>query len=155
VFYFHVIHNLWKKCFFIMVTKCVDMHILLNLIGVTIVFACFDLWMSQGDVDTFALVIKLGNVWMLLLGCLRRMEKIGPLHGVTIAIFYWKTWFDSLCVAFVKNEGNNLTTMVTTLCSIVDCEPLNLQWFYEDTCFGWVLQKNTSRPWMRIRFLWV
>jgi hypothetical protein len=30
---------------------------------------------------------------------------------------------------------------------------LNLQWFYENTCFGWLLQKNTSRPWMIIRFL--
>jgi hypothetical protein len=49
-------------------------------------------------------------------------------------------------IVFVKNEGKNLTTMVTTLCSIVDCEPLNLQWFYENTCFGWLLQKNTSRP---------
>jgi hypothetical protein len=62
MFYFHVIHNLWKKCFFIMVTKCVDMHILLNLTNLTIVFACFDLWISKGDVDTFALIIKLRNM---------------------------------------------------------------------------------------------
>lgn len=45
-------------------------------------------------------------------------------------------------IAFVQNEGNNLTIMVTTLCSIVDCKPLNLEWFFEDTCFSWVLQKT-------------
>jgi hypothetical protein len=52
-----------------MVTKCADMHILLNLTGVTIVFACFGLWMSKGDVDTFALVIKLWS--MFALGCFK------------------------------------------------------------------------------------
>jgi hypothetical protein len=59
------------------------------------------------------------------------LEKLGLIHYV---------------IAFVKREGNNLTTMVTTLCSIVDREPLNLQWVYEDTCFGCVLQKITNRP---------
>ncbi len=131
------------------------MHILLNLIDVTIVFACFNLWMSKGDVDTFALVIKLGSMWMLLLGCLRWMEKIGPLHGVwKLQYLLEKLGLIHDVIAFVKNEGNNLTTMVTTMCSIVDCEPLNLQWFYEDIFFGWVLPKRTNRPWRRIMFLW-
>jgi hypothetical protein len=59
------------------------------------------------------------------------LEKLGLIHYV---------------IAFVKNEGNNLTTMVTTLCSIVDCEPLNLQWFMKILVLVGCYKKHTSRP---------
>ncbi len=44
-------------------------------------------------------------------------------------------------IAFVKNEGTNLATMVITLHSIVDCEPLNNFRVYEGTSFGHVMFK--------------
>ncbi len=37
-------------------------------------------------------------------------------------------------IDFVKNEGNNLGTMATTLQFIIDCEPLNLYQVYENIC---------------------
>ncbi len=49
------------------------------------------------------------------------MEKIGLMHYV---------------IAFVKNEGNNLGTMVTPLEFIIDYEPLKFFWVYEGFCFG-------------------
>ncbi len=54
------------------------------------------------------------------------LEKFGLIHQV---------------LALVKNEGNNLAYMATTLCSIVDCELLNLPKVYEGTSFGHVLSK--------------
>jgi hypothetical protein len=44
-------------------------------------------------------------------------------------------------IAFVKNEGNNLTSMVATLHSIVDCQLLKLQKVYEGTCFSDIMFK--------------
>ncbi len=45
-------------------------------------------------------------------------------------------------IAFVKDEGNNLMSMVTTLCSIVDCHLLKLQQVYEGMCFGHIMSKT-------------
>jgi hypothetical protein len=44
-------------------------------------------------------------------------------------------------IAFVKDEGNNLMFMATTLYSIVDCCPLKLQRVYEGPCFGHIMSK--------------
>jgi hypothetical protein len=44
-------------------------------------------------------------------------------------------------VAFVKNEGNNLTFMATTQHSIPYYHPLKLQSIYEGFCFGHVMSK--------------
>ncbi len=39
-------------------------------------------------------------------------------------------------IVFVKDESNNMTTMVTTQLSIIDCHPLNLRHFYRSRCLG-------------------
>jgi hypothetical protein len=44
-------------------------------------------------------------------------------------------------IFFVKDEGNNLGTMATTLCSIIDYELLKFLQVYEGTCFGHVMFK--------------
>lgn len=54
------------------------------------------------------------------------LEKYGLLHQV---------------IAFVKDEGSNLTIMATILQSIVDCEPLKLLRVYDGTCFGHLMSK--------------
>jgi hypothetical protein len=44
-------------------------------------------------------------------------------------------------IAFVKDEGSNLTSMAFTLCSIIDYQPLRLLKVYEGICFGHVMYK--------------
>jgi hypothetical protein len=44
-------------------------------------------------------------------------------------------------IAFVKEEGTNLSTLVTILHSIINCEPLKIHRVYEGTCFGHVMSK--------------
>jgi hypothetical protein len=43
------------------IKKIMDLHVLLNLIFVIIVFTSFDLWMFQGGVSMFILVINFRN----------------------------------------------------------------------------------------------
>jgi hypothetical protein len=44
-------------------------------------------------------------------------------------------------IAFVKDKGNNLTTMAIALCFIIDCEPLKLIKVYEGTCLEHAMYK--------------
>jgi hypothetical protein len=69
--------------------------------------------MSRGSVDIFALMIK-------------KLNEPEPL---------------CMLIAFVKNEGNNLTTMASTSCSIIDFQSLSLIKVYKGTCFGHVMFK--------------
>ncbi len=50
--------QLLEKVFRIMITMCMDMHVLPKLVSEAIVSISFDLWMSKGGVNTFALVIN-------------------------------------------------------------------------------------------------
>ncbi len=95
--------------------------------------------------DTFAFVINyLNELWT-------------PMH-VIVGLFemHDTTWismarqlqallekFDLMhrVVAFVKDGGNNLTSIATSLHSIVDCQPLKLQCVYKGSCFGDVMSK--------------
>jgi hypothetical protein len=45
-------------------------------------------------------------------------------------------------IAFVKDEGSNLISMASVLCSIIDCQLLKLLKVYEGTCFGHVMYKE-------------
>jgi hypothetical protein len=51
------------------------MHVLPKLANLTTIFASFDLWMFKGGIETFPLLLvislKLGNLFILLLGYLR------------------------------------------------------------------------------------
>jgi hypothetical protein len=67
-------------------------------------------------VDIFALVIKNLN------------ESWTPMHVDVIA--------------FVKNEGNNLTTMAFASCCIIDFQPLRLIKVYKGTCIGHMMFKT-------------
>jgi hypothetical protein len=53
-----------EEVLFIRVTKYMDIHILPKLASVAIVSTSFDLWMSKGSIDMFALVINyLSKAW--------------------------------------------------------------------------------------------
>ncbi len=47
-------------------------------------------------------------------------------------------------IAYVKNEGSNLITMVTVLKSTIKCKVLGLNESFEGTCFDHVFLKNIS-----------
>jgi hypothetical protein len=45
-------------------------------------------------------------------------------------------------IAYLKDEGINLTTMAFASHSNIDCQPLKLFKVYEDTCFRHVMSKT-------------
>ncbi len=56
----------------------------------------------------------------------RFVGKIGLIHRV---------------LTFVKDEGENLGSMATTLQSIINCKLINILQVYEGICFGHVMSK--------------
>jgi len=66
-------------------------------------------------------IIKSMVVWFKTL-----LSKFGLVHRV---------------ITFVKNDGNSLGTMATTICFIIICQPLKINHVYEGTYFGHVMSK--------------
>ncbi len=130
---------------FEMVQKTMDLHVLPKLKTITIVSTSFDFGMSKSDIDTFALLVNyLDEVWThvhVTIGMFEVHETIG--NSIT---FQLQTLLENFglihhVIAFVKDESNNLGSMVTTLWIIIDFELLKLLWVYEGTCFGHVMFK--------------
>lgn len=59
-------------------------------------------------------------------------------------------------IVFVKNEGGKLVSMATTLCSIVNCELLNLSRVYMKVLtFVMCCLKHVNMLQMMTKFLWI
>jgi len=99
----------------------------------------------QGGADTFALVVNhLNASWMpqhVTIGLFKVHETIGLSMVGQLYSLFEKYDIMHCMIAFVKDEGNNLMFMATTLCSIVACRPLKLQWVYEGMCLGHIISK--------------
>lgn len=90
----------------------------------------FDLWTSRRGVDTFALTINyLNDHWipqhvtidLFEVHETTRFSMVGQLH-----FLLEKYNLMHHMISFVKDESSNLTFMMTTLGSTVDCHPLKL-----------------------------
>ncbi len=110
--------------------------------------ATFDLWMSQNNNDTFALVISfISASWQ-------------PCH-VTIGLFTIKSTMGTTMVeqmndllgsfgllnkviTFVKDKGVNLCMMTTILKNIIFYDMLDLPTPFVGTCWGHALSKATQ-----------
>lgn len=57
-------------------------------------------------------------------------------------------------LAFVKDGGGNPSTMVTTLRSIVLCNPLQRTIVFEDVWFGYIISKACQLPLMMQMLTW-
>jgi hypothetical protein len=113
--------------------------ILPSLAYATTISCNFDLWMSKGDVDTFALVIIfLNESWIpmyVTMGLFQVHETSG--QSMVIQLESLLSKFGSMhCDCIVKNESSNLIAMASTLRPIINCEPLKIIKVYEGMCFG-------------------
>ncbi len=102
-----------------MVTKTMNLHMLPNLAFVIIVFCSFDIWMFKGGVNTFALVtICLENNLTpghIIVGLLEVHETTTSAMALQLQDLLEKCGLIHHVITFVKNEGNKLETMATTL----------------------------------------
>jgi hypothetical protein len=85
--------------------------------------------MSKSGMDTLTLVINyLNESWMPQHVTISLFE-VHETNGLSMAsqLHSILEKYDLMyMITFVKDEGNNLMSMATTLCSIVDCCPLKL-----------------------------
>jgi len=103
-----------------------DQHVLSNLAYITIMFVSFDLWMCLCGIDIIVLVINfLSDIWVamhLIGGLFEVNETIRQSMVVQLQSLLERFGLLHQVIAFVNNEGINLTTMAIVLHSIIDCE---------------------------------
>lgn len=102
----------------------------------------FDLWMSKGVNDIFALVINfLGINWQ------PKHVTLWFFEGANISRKLWpKVWLSYLKSItqeggggggdYVKDKGSNLNTMITALKTIISYDIFGLEESYQSTWFG-------------------
>ncbi len=129
-----------EKALLTMVKKTLDQHVLPNLKTATTISTNFDLWMSHGNVNTLALVMNfLNEVWVsmhVIMGLFEVHETSRQSMAIQLKSLLEKHGLLHQVIAFVKDEGNKLIVMATTLHLIVDCEPLKLFRVYKGTPLG-------------------
>ncbi len=125
--------------------KKFNLHVLRNLASIAIISTSFDLQMSRGGVNNFSLVINfLNESWTpmhVTMGLFKVNETSGQSMAIQLESLLSKFKLAHRVIAFVKDEGSNLTSMAFTLCSIIDYQPLRLLKVYEGICFGHVMYK--------------
>ena len=125
-----------------MVTKTMDRYVLPSLASSVTASASFDLWMSRGGVDTFALVINfLSDKWIpvhVTVGLFEVSDTSGGAMALQMKALLDSFGLTQRILAFVKDEGGNLGTMAGALRSIVSCDPLQITTVFEGTFFGHV-----------------
>jgi hypothetical protein len=108
-----------------MVKKCETKYMLPKLAQCQTGTASFDLWMSRGAKDIFALVWNfLDTDWKMQHVTLGMFEATNSTQGTDLAPFVEellaKYNLQGRCIAYVKDEGGNLQTMTAALKSSVD-----------------------------------
>lgn len=111
----------------IMVTKIVQLHLLFGLGEAIIMSASFAMVMNY--LNDFQIPNLLPLVYL-------KFMKPQGFPWLVNCIFLFETYnLMYHMIAFMKDEGVNMMSMVTTLGSIVDCHLLKLQQVYESACF--------------------
>jgi hypothetical protein len=79
----------------------------------------FDLWMSKGGVETFVLIVHFFNHYWepghITIGLFETTNTFGVAMGILVNEVLPTYGLNVKILAYIKNEGNNLTTMTTTL----------------------------------------
>ena len=109
------------------------------------VTATFDLWMSKGAQDTFALVVNfLSADWESMhvtVGLFEANDTTGAAFAVQLQLLLENFDLTKKVICYVKDEGTNLGTMTQALKIIVSCDMLGQTVPFEGACFGHAMSK--------------
>jgi len=107
--------------------------------------ATFDLWMSRLGYYTFALVINFINPsWApcyIAIGLFEAFDIFGATFTKQVKILLVKFNLTNKVIAYVKNEGANLSSLIIAFTFVVSCELLQLTQPFVGLCFGHVMSK--------------
>jgi hypothetical protein len=111
--------------------KTKQLYVLPTLVECHSVTTSFDLWMSKVGHDIFALVINfLGNDWQpkhITFGLFEPIDTNGQTLVKKLTELLDNYALRKKIIAYVKDEGSNLNTMISTLKSIISCDMLGLE----------------------------
>ncbi len=114
-----------------LVEKTKSLYALLTLFDYLFTTTTFDLWMSMGAYEVFALVVNFINAnWQpkqVTIGFFEAIEITGQTMAVKLQAFLDKYNLWKKITAYVKGEGSKLRAMTTTLKSVVNCDDLGLE----------------------------
>jgi hypothetical protein len=103
----------------------------------------FDLSMSRG-VDTFILIVHFLNCnWELghQLACLKLQKPLGATMATQVNEMLTTYGLNVKILAYVKNESNDLNTMISALTFAVSCKLLGLRTSFIGSCWGHAMFK--------------
>jgi hypothetical protein len=105
-------------------------EVLSRLIDCIFATTSFDLWMSKGVHDIFALVINfLGSDWQpkqITIGFFEAIEITRQTLANNLTKLFDQYGLRNKIIAYVKDEDSNLNTMTIDLKFVVKCEVFNL-----------------------------
>ncbi len=90
--------------------------------------------MFKSDMDTFALIINYLNDFCTPMHATIDLFEVHETTKLSMALFE-KYELMHYVIVFVKDEGNNLMFMATSLHSIIDCHTLKLNGFMKVCVF--------------------
>ncbi len=125
--------------------KMKQICVLPKLIDCIFATLSFDLWMSKGAHDIFALVIKkLGCDWQpkqVTIGLFNTTWIIGKTLANNLTKLFDQYGLRNKIIAYVKDEGSNVNTMTIVLKFVVKGEILGLNEKFQGVCFGHAFSK--------------
>lgn len=151
-------HQLINEMLPALVTKTMGNFVNLVLIDYITCMVAFDLWMSQGDNDTFALVISVINAlwqtWMWQLGLFIVESTMGTAMAKQMKDLLRSFGLSNKVITFVKDKRTNLGIMTIALkskLSFVTC------WIFQlhllELVRAMLCQKQPNMPQMTIKFM--
>jgi len=110
--------------------KTKQIYVLPKLTNCICAIASFDLWMSKGVHDIFALVINfLGSNWQpkqITIGLFETTKITRQTLINNLTKLFDQYGLRNKIIAYVKDDGSNLNTMTIALKSFENCEVFNL-----------------------------
>ncbi len=114
-----------------LVEKTNQLYVVPILVERSFVTTSFDLWMSKGAYNVFALVTNfLSNDWQpkhVIIGLFELIETIGQALAKSLIELLDKYGLMKQIVACIKDEGSNLNAMIVALKCVVNCEFFGLE----------------------------
>jgi len=140
-------HHLVKEILLRMVSKIMDNHVFLALIHCFICIASFDLWMSHVGYNILMVISFIDFAWQCV-HIIMGLFEIQNTSGVNI-VEQMKSLLGSFglldkVMAYVKDEGNNLASLIIALTLIASCSTLKLVSPFIGSCFHHVMSKATQ-----------
>jgi hypothetical protein len=122
-----------------LVTKTME-KIVMPTLESCITTTSFDLWMSKCGHDTFALVINFINShWVpchVTMGLFETTNTSGVVMAAHVKELLSSYNLLDKLITYMKDKGDNLSTLTRALSFVVGCVPLKLVACWQRSCFG-------------------